>query len=130
MACEADVQRQMLSIFFNAAHADTLLQDIRKTGRIALAICDPTSHKTIQLKGTNATQGVVSQNDLDRVKANILLFTQKIVRLGFDEQYCTAAFDIGVDFDTQDIVSVCFTPNALYEQSPGPEAGKLLESGN
>jgi hypothetical protein len=130
MACEINLHQPRLRVFFNAAHAADLLLDIKKTGVIAVAICDPTTHKTIQLKGNNATQSSVTESDLDRIRTNIRLFTKKITLMGFDETYCVSAFDMDWDFNEQDIASVSFTPNILYEQSPGPQAGKLLEFAN
>src|SRR5262249_18363406 len=62
--CRVSSDRRTITLLFTAACATELLDGIRKTGQIAVVFCQPGSHQTIQLKGTDAAVVPAGKADL------------------------------------------------------------------
>ena len=105
--------------------AQELLEDVEHSGRIAVVFSQPSTNRTIQIKGDRAHPGAPDALLLDAVRIHSDAFVNEVVPLGFAAPVVRSL----LDFPDDDIVSIAFTPTAAYDQSPGPRAGAPLKAG-
>lgn len=121
--CRISPDRKRVTVFVSATQADPVLQCIRDTGSIAVVFSEPSTHRTVQLKGTDAVIGTVSSEDLAIVERYRLAFSTELRPLGFTSTQIQTL----LAFPSDDIVSLSFTPTAAFSQTPGPRAGEPLK---
>jgi hypothetical protein len=110
-----------LRILLSAAQAGSCLDDIRATGLISATFSIPNTHRTVQLKGTDAAIVAFTASDREVVTAYVRAFAQAIRPLGFSEEFTHAFFA-----SPPDEVGIEFTPAEAFQQTPGPKAGTRL----
>jgi hypothetical protein len=110
-------------LFLLAEQACALLADIRLNGRIAVVFTRPTTHRSLQLKGDDATLAHLRPGDAARVADYRDAMVTELEGTGISEAL-TRALLAG---DDDGLVAVEFTPAAAFVQTPGPDAGKPLE---
>jgi hypothetical protein len=112
-----------LSVLLPTPTADALLAALREVPLVAIVLCQPTTHNTVQIKGRDA---VVARADaaawLHRLEHK-QRFVKEIRSFGFNEDFASAWLDVGPDR----LYSVTFTPSGAWNQSPGPGAGRPME---
>lgn len=123
LGCKVSQNREQLSLFVQQSDARQFLQDIDLTARVAAVFCIPSTHQTIQIKGLDARREPFDQKDLSVVDKATQAFAADILALGFSTDYSATANHFGIE----DLVTVVFTPSAIFEQTPGPNAGNPLE---
>jgi hypothetical protein len=74
------------------------------------------------LKGRDARIEPLAEGDWARICLYRDALIQDISSIGFPAQFVSTLLGV----DREDMVTVAFTPYALYEQTPGPAAGKLV----
>jgi hypothetical protein len=100
-----------------------VIADLRANGRIAVVASQPTTNRTLQIKGGDATLQPCSAEDEALADAHLEGFIDEIGRLGF-----TAEVARTVHRHDSGIVAVAFTVAEAYEQTPGPQAGAPLNA--
>ena len=114
-----------LTVFVAASAGARLLADLRANGQIAVVFSEPTTNRTLQVKGGDAAFARATAEDLRAMQAYWQAFAGEIGTLGFEPRVARTLFDFALD----DIVGVRFTPRAGFDQTPGPRAGAALETG-
>jgi len=104
------------------AHATAVLADLRAGGGIAAVFSRPTTHETVQLKGTGAHLDALAAGDRELMRDYARSFAEEIGVVGFDAGFRRAIM-AGVE---DEAVAVTFVPTAAFEQTPGPAAGQPL----
>lgn len=108
-----------VEVFLDTERAGKTLSNLRDNGRIAMTMAYPASYRSVQLKGRLKETGEADDRDRDWVEAR-------------REAFLTATSLIGDPPETirslwlDDVVSVKFTVEQAFDQTPGPEAGKPL----
>jgi hypothetical protein len=82
----------------------------------------PSTHRTIQLKGTDATLGPLEPGGTALIDANIDALVKDVAPLGYSEIFVRTL----LAYEPEDLVEVTFTPTSAFAQTPGPQAGKRL----
>ena len=123
--CRVSRDRRTVTLLFTAACAAELLDGIRKTGQIAVVFCQPGTHLTIQLKGTDAAVVAPIEGDAGIVESHCDAFVTTLRPLGYSEAVVRSL----MWFDLADIHAVTFTPREAFIQTPGPRAGEPLKGG-
>lgn len=123
LACRVLPETQEIHIFINATEAGSLLADIANSGGIAVTYCLPSSHKTIQIKGSAAYQRDVQAGDLEYSQAYIQSLLQDLGSLG----YPLAVMSRYLYLDPDQLTVISFQPDSVFEQSPGEKAGEPME---
>jgi len=95
---------------------------VAATGKIAAVFSIPRTHRSLQLKGTDAEVERFAQDDLLLVNSYRLAFTEHLHQLGHAPQLIQALMECGPD----DLTAVSFTPSAAFSQTPGPHAGQAV----
>lgn len=120
--CRVSADLRRVTIFISATQAEQVLRCIRDNGEIAVVFSEPSTHRTVQLKGKDAVVGGLEDGDLLLIAAYRDGFAREVCQFGFDELLIqTMLF-----YPSADIVSLNFTPSEAYSQTPGPHAGEPL----
>lgn len=122
LGCRVSPDRRRVTTFLLASQSATLLRDLRETGAIAAVFSQPSTHRTIQLKGSDASLGAIEPGDLELIEANAAAALADLVLSGFPESFARTIFA----YDAPDVVTVGFTPSTAFVQTPGPQAGRRL----
>lgn len=122
VGCRIDPDRRALTILLAASQNAALLDDIRRHRTIAVVFSEPSSHRTVQLKGRDATECAPVDEDLRAVAAYVEAFDAELARVGFGEGYARAL----LAHQPGDLVAVRFSAGQGFLQTPGPRAGEPL----
>lgn len=126
MGCQVAPDFLTVTIFAAASHVPELLAALEQTGAIAVVFSQPSTHRTLQLKGKDARIATAEAKDQAIVDTYREAFVQELRPLGFDERPIRAFLACEPD----DLVRIAFSPCAAFTQTPGPHAGKPLEAEN
>ena len=122
LGCRVSPDRRRVTVFLLASQSATLRRDLRETGAIAAVFSQPSTHRTIQLKGSDATLGAIEPGDIELIDANAAAALANLVLSGFPESFARTLFA----YDAPDLVAIGFTPETAFVQTPGPQAGRRL----
>jgi hypothetical protein len=123
LSCRVDADGQRLRIALSRSQSSDLLRDIEKSGAIAVVFTEPSTHRTLQIKGADAGEVTADTADRACLEHTRAAFGAEIGKLGFDAAFNTRLFQLAPD----DLVVLAFTPQTVFQQTPGPNAGALLE---
>ena len=110
-----------LRILVSIAQAGDLLDDVRSTGLVAVTFSVPSTHRTLQFKGVDAHIAPVDDDDRAVMRAYAKAFAMEIRPLGFSGEFAQTFLTA-----PDDEVAIEFTPNDVFQQTPGPQAGARL----
>jgi len=122
VGCRVSADRRAVTVFIVASQAEAVLGDLRDTGAIAMVASQPSTHRTVQLKGRDATLAPVSAGDLEHVAACVDSAVTDIIKLGFTAVQGRTL----LSYHPDDLVAATFTPTEAFQQTPGPRAGRPL----
>ena len=91
---------------------------------IAVVFSRPSTHRTLQLKADDARVRAVTSDEAAIVATYVEAFGREIASLGHTDVQARTLFAFRAD----DLVAIDFTPNAAFEQTPGPKAGSPLKA--
>lgn len=115
--------RRSVTIYLVESQARDLLEDVRANGAIAVAFTKPKSHRTVQLKGTDARVEPVKPGDAERTDRQVAAFDAELRSIGFHERFgwtLAGGSPLG-------LAAVTFTPTSAFVQTPGPSAGAAIK---
>lgn len=115
-----------LAIAVPVEPAASLLAAIEATGQIALVLCQPTTHHTVQLKGRDARLEPLVPAQWPELQRNREAFAAEIRPFGYDAHFNDAWFSVASN-DLDSLRVVRFTPSGAWDQTPGPGAGAPME---
>ena len=113
-----------VEVLLAANIADSLLDAVRESGRIAYVAAQPGSHRTLHVKGLDAEvfQPTPAHGPLfERCRER---FIARVEPYGFARESIMA---IWYDLDVQRLAGVRFTPCGAWDQTPGLGAGTPVE---
>ena len=119
--CRVSRDRRRITVLVEPGRADTLLGDIAANGMIAVVFSQPSTHRTIQLKGSDARIVKVTAADRAIAARHLRDWSEDLCRIGYTPEFANA-----VRGDVPRLAAIAFTPSAAFQQTPGPGAGKPL----
>ncbi|BDU70759.1 hypothetical protein GETHOR_28600 [Geothrix oryzae] len=119
LGCRVDPGTDLVTVFFAEPQAVDLLRDVARSGKLAVVFSDPPTHRTVQVKGSDARRVPLAEGDLARVAAYRTAFVQCLLPLGFTEPMVRTFLDC----PDAGLVALTFTPEAAFNQTPGAPAG-------
>jgi hypothetical protein len=122
--CRVGADGRTVSIFISSVQAAPLVAHVRETGRLAAVFSRPSTHRTLQLKGLDATVETVATGDLAVVARYRDAFVAELAPLGYAGQRIRTLLACADD----DLVALRFTPTEAFSQTPGPDAGRSLQA--
>lgn len=120
--CRVSADRKQVTVFLPIARAESVLRDIREIGAIAVVFTKPSTHESIQLKGGDAKIVALQSGDRAIMQEYGRIFVCDINSIGYRDPFASAMMSAVAE----ESVAVVFTPDAAFEQTPGPGAGKRL----
>lgn len=121
--CKVSPDRRRVTVFLSRRRSGPLLRDLEAGEPVAAVFSRPLTHETLQLKAPCARLGELEPGDREIMLAAGAAFAAELVSLGYPERFCRDLMAPSAD----EAVAAVFTPSALYEQTPGPKAGRRLE---
>lgn len=119
--CRVSADRRRVTVLVDPMRSDALLGDITSNGMIAVVFSRPSTHRSIQLKGTDARRARVTSADQAAIDRSLAAWVAELVSIGY-----TAEFAAAVRGRPERPVALTFTPTAGFQQTPGPDAGTRL----
>lgn len=124
LGCRISDDRLNVRILVSAKQATQLLEDVHRSGAMAVVFSKPSTHRTLQLKGRDAARCEADADDLLAVARYRDAFIAETSALGHPAHLIGAMLDC----PDEDIVAIRFTPDAAFSQTPGPQAGQALKA--
>ena len=121
VGCRLSPDRRRATLLVPQSSSGAVLADLRDNGQIAVVFSEPSSHRTIQVKGHDATVAPCGPDDAALAERYVEGFVAEIAQLGFAHH---VAQTILSRHDA--LVAVHFTIAEAFEQTPGPAAGERL----
>ena len=120
--CRVSLDRRTVTLLIAATPGEALLDDIRRTGAIAAVFSQPSTHHTLQLKGSDARIVPLEVGDRTLAERYVDAFVVELTPFGYPESVVRGFLACAPD----DLVAVQFTICAAFSQTPGPHAGEPL----
>lgn len=125
IGCHVTKDRPLVTIYLSAIQAAQLLVCVRDNGAVAVVFSEPSTHRTVQLKGAGTIVDGLLEGEWERVQAYREAFVRELAPLGFDPVMVRTL----LSHRQADIVALRFVPSEAYSQTPGPQAGAPLKAG-
>ena len=122
LACRIAPDGEMRVVLRESSNTG-LLAALRGGAPLAATFTQPTTHRSIQLKAPGARQVAANASDAPAAVVQTAAFRRELMEIGYGEDF--AAGYCG--FETHDLVTITFRPDAAFVQTPGPSAGSALE---
>jgi hypothetical protein len=113
---------QRLAAFVRTRHAERVLDDIRTSGLAAVVFSEPSTHRTLQLKGSDAVIGPLEEGDWPMIAAHADAAVAELAPLGYPEPWIRKVFES----TPAQVQAIRFTVSSAFAQTPGPRAGAPL----
>lgn len=117
--------RQRLSLCVPLATSRKTLENVESNGEIAVTFSLPTNYRTIQLKSRHATAAEPDGADLAMVERHRDAFAGVNEPMGQPRQAVEALWRAEIETSAV-MVKIVFLPEQVFDQTPGPGAGRNL----
>ena len=122
VGCRVSPDRLSVTLLFSSPRADELFAAIRSGGKIAAVFSEPPTHRTLQLKGTDAKITSIQDGDSKINERYVQAFVAYVCPFGYSEELVQTL----VACKHEDLAAVTFTVWQAFLQTPGPRAGEPL----
>jgi hypothetical protein len=109
-----------LTLCVSAAEGSPMRSNLELNGAAAVGFCPPTIAKSVQVKGVAVVLGEPDGDDLERVEKHVLAFETECARIGVPPQVAARMFDGSA------LVLISVAIGEVFDQTPGPTAGRRL----
>lgn len=113
-----------ITVFLNRLQSAQLLRDVASTGRVAVVFSEPHSHRTVQVKSSQARLREVTRDDVPVLQRYLLAMQGELGRVGVTPDLVAAM----LAYRFEDLSAIEFTPSQAFDQTPGPHAGRPLQA--
>jgi hypothetical protein len=113
---------QDITVYLSRRQSRQVIQDIAATGHIAVVFSEPSTHRTVQVKASQAQMRNAGPEDQPVLDAYLLSMEHEIAQVGFAPPLTRAM----LAHQLEDLVAVRFAPEQAFDQTPGPRAGARL----
>lgn len=110
-------------VFLDENRGRRVLGAVAATNSVAVVFSEPPTHRTIQVKGTDATV-VTVEDHVAVTDAYAIAFADMLTDLGYSARMATAL----VKLEPTRTRAVLFTPTSVFDQTPGPGAGEAVSA--
>jgi hypothetical protein len=119
--CRVARDRRQVTVVVEPARSGAVLEHIAANGMIAVVFSQPSTHRTLQLKGTDARVAGGTAADIRTARRHLDAWLADMQHLGYGVDFVRA-----VRGDSRDLATVTFSIAAVFEQTPGPAAGRRI----
>ncbi|WP_341676679.1 hypothetical protein [Niveibacterium sp. SC-1] len=118
--CEVDPARSRVRILLLPSRSTELLRDIAASGLVAAVFVLPSTHETLQIKGTDARIEPLAEGDIALAQRSREHLANDLLKSSMNEEYVRQILLL----ELSEACAVSFTPSAVFLQTPGPGAGE------
>ncbi len=122
LGCRVAPDRSRVTVLLPGEQLPELVEALRESRAIAVVFSQPSTHRTIQLKGVDAALEPVAPGDAALSAKWCDGFVAALAPYGIGEELVRAF----LWSDPAALLAVSFTPCAAFQQTPGPGAGAPL----
>jgi hypothetical protein len=123
VGCRVTDGGRTVRLLVSQRHAAKVLEHIAETGRVAVVVSEPATHRTVQLKASAARIEAASADDLAAVHRYLHSFPAALEQLDYPASVIRAFLEC----PDEDVRVVVFAPGAAFSQTPGSAAGRELK---
>ena len=117
--------RQSVILCVPLATCRKTLDNLASNGQIAISFGLPTNMRAVQLKGTCIGTGEPDEADLAAVERHREAFAATNEQIGVPRKWIETFWQREVE-SSPAMVKLCFVPEHVFDQTPGPNAGSPL----
>lgn len=121
-ALKLSEDKKNIRFIFPKIAAGSHLENLQQNGRVAFTIGHPVSHACYQLKGKYISHSDCTAEDMAHLGKNFAAFTEAMAAI-----YGEQIYGIFSKLDFGEFMSITFSPEEIFDQAPGPNAGKKIE---
>lgn len=122
MGCRVSNDRQVVEVVLAVPEAADVLADLAAGAPVAVVFSHPVSLQTVQLKASRAEPLAAGEADEALVARLERALDPQFERVGFGPPYA----QLMLAHAPGDLRVIRFSPDAVFEQTPGPRAGSLI----
>lgn len=122
VGCRVEQDGRQVTVLLFADVAETVCRDIAANGQVAVCFSRPSTHETVQIKGSDARFALATPLDVATARGCLDRLIDDLVSMGFERRMLEVLFW----GDPKDLVAIRFTPDGAFAQTPGPSAGAAL----
>lgn len=115
--------RRALTVLLSAARGRAVLEALDTGSAITLVASRPATHATLQLKASSAGRTVASAAHRAASARCVAAFGGELETLGYAAGLSST---LAAVLPTDDLVALRFAPEIVFDQTPGPDAGRVL----
>lgn len=123
--CRINDAHNQITVLLPRSQSEALLRAIENTKKVAVVFCQPESHRTIQIKGIDAVVGEATDCDRALLAPYLKKLGERLTHFGVSEVYTHTLYGC----DPSDLITVSFTPETAFRQTPGQHAGDKMKLG-
>jgi hypothetical protein len=124
VGCRVGDDLRSVTLLLFADQAEAVCRDVAAHRRVAACFSRPSTHETVQLKGSDAVSALATPQDVAAARRSLDLFAEDVGPLGWDTDFIDALFWR----NPADLLAIRFTPEGAYAQTPGPNAGTVISA--
>ncbi|WP_247871973.1 hypothetical protein [Azospirillum sp. TSO35-2] len=124
LGARASADGARLTVLVDGRANAALVAAVAETGRLAVVISEPSTHRSIQVKGDTAVVATPTADEAALPAHHTDLFVAELVGIGFTEPFVRTV----CAHDPADLVALHLRPGAVFDQTPGPNAGAPLST--
>lgn len=124
VGCHVSTDRRRATILLPSEQSGALVEAVRSSGTLAVVFSQPTTHRTLQLKGGDARVVPLEEEHLDRLDAYPARFSAELEALDYAEHFAHTL----VASSPEGVIAIAFSVAEAFTQTPGPDAGEPLRS--
>jgi len=122
LACRVSRDRRRITVLVESDRARAALDDIVENGHVAVVFSQPSTHRTIQVKGRDATLAPVPRPARGWIAHHLRSWSEDLMAIGHSAEFARAVHGTGEG----ELSAIVFTAEAAFMQTPGPGAGSNL----
>ena len=119
--CRVSKDRRRVTVLVEPARAGSVLDNVASNGLVAVVFSQPSTHRTIQLKGSDARVVRITQADRAVAARHLEAWVEELTTMGYLPDFARA-----VRGAADGMAAIAFTPTSAFQQTPGPGAGERL----
>jgi hypothetical protein len=117
---EVSTDNRSLRVCVSAPDGSRMLANLEQSGAVAIGFSPPTIARAVQVKGVAAWVGEPEAADLERVERHVRSFVAEAGQVGAPAELSQRMFV------RAGLVAVEFSIEEVFDQTPGPTAGRRL----
>ena len=123
LGCRVSADRRKITVLFAASQYEAFSEALAASKAIAVVFSLPSTHRALQLKGSDATVDALAPGDVELFTRHVDAFVEELGSLGYAREVIRASHAC----EAAEVRTASFTPTAAFEQTPGPDAGAPLQ---